>query len=382
MTDRDACIILNMISGVGAARLESLLETFGSPSAVLAQSKEALAEVKNIPEKLAESIAGWRREINYEQELELVDRAGVKIITRLEPEYPAILKEIYDPPICLYVRGQLPDFSCNTIAVVGSRRMTIYGRKMAQYLAESAAYAGWKVVSGLAYGVDAVAHQATIDAKGITVAVLGGGLARIHPQENVPLARAICEHGGALVSEYPMQFPVSRQSFPRRNRIISGLSQGVLVVEAGISSGALLTANIALEQGRSVFAVPGEADNPQAKGCHALIKSGAKLTETFDDVLEDFEFLPGFKVVKEPEAGYEAEDDGETADDVAAESAPVPDSDEGRVMAQLDHGEKSVDDLAVATGLAPGKLLALLMRLEIGKTVKQLPGKVFTRFRK
>jgi len=388
VTEREACIILNMISGVGSARLEAMLTAFGSPANILAQSKESLATVKNIPEKLAASIADWHHEVDHEKEMQFAERAGVRIITRFEPEYPELLKEIYDPPICLYVRGTLPDFSTNTVAVVGSRRMTIYGKKMARLLAESAAYAGWKVVSGLAYGVDAVAHQATLDAQGVTVAVLGGGLARIHPQEHVPLARAICEQGGALISEYPMHFPVSRQSFPRRNRIISGLSQGVIVVEAGLNSGALLTANIALEQGRSVFAVPGEADNPQAKGCHALIKTGAKLTESFDDVLEDFEFLPGFNAVRESQSDYLPLDDEMTdgmlpleMPDAAAVAPTAPPEDHQVVNALAQGGEKTVDELAVATGIAPGKLLATLMRLEIRKAVKQLPGKVFTLFR-
>lgn len=386
MTDREACIILNMLPGVGHARLEALLERFERPAAILDQTQEELEAVKNIPAKLAEKIVNWKTEVDLENELQLAERAGVAIITRFEDGYPPILKEIYDPPICLYVRGQLPDFSSSTVAVVGSRRMSVYGRKMARHLAEAAAYAGWKVVSGLAYGIDAVAHQATLDANGITVAVLGGGLARIHPQEHVPLARAICEKGGALISEYAMRYPVSRQSFPRRNRIISGLSQAVLVVEAGLNSGALLTANIALEQGRSVFAVPGEADNPQAKGCHSLIKTGAKLTETFDDVIEDFEFQPGFGTAREVPAEYLDDESGEpvVADLFeAADRPPLPElpPEETKVVTMLSDGGKTVDQLAVATGLAPGRLLAMMMRLEIKKLVKQLPGQVFTLFR-
>ena len=245
---------------------------------------------------------------------------------------------------------------------------------MARHLSEAAAYAGWKVVSGLAYGVDAEAHQATLDAGGITVAVLGGGLARIHPQDHTPLAREICERGGALVSEYPMNFPVSRQSFPRRNRIISGLSQAVVVVEAGLNSGALLTANIALEQGRTVFAVPGQADNPQAKGCHQLIKNGAKLTETFDDVMEDFEFLPGFGSVREGTESYTPELDFEIKN-IPFEGL---EDNEQLIVKSLNDGEKSLDQLSGSTGIQTGKLLSLMMKLEIRKLVKQLPGQLFS----
>lgn len=372
MTDRQACIILNLLPGIGSARLQAMLEQFGTPSEILKRSVDELGQVRNVPAKLAQKIANWHTEVNYDDEINMTERAGVKIITLYDDDYPQILKGIYDPPVCLYVRGTLPDFNYNTIAVVGSRRMSVYGRKMARHLSEAAAYAGWKVISGLAFGIDAEAHQATLDAKGITVAVLGGGLARVHPQEHIPLARNIVENGGALISEYPMNFPVSRQSFPRRNRIVSGLSQAVLVVEAGLNSGALLTANIALEQGKSIFAIPGQADNPQAKGCHQLIKNGAKLTESFDDILEDFEFLPGFSAC-EAAGGYVGTELQETA------MTPVLDECEQQIINSLDKGQKTVDELSAQTGLNTGKLLSLLMKLEIKKLINQLPGKVFSR---
>lgn len=370
MTDREACIVLNLIPGIGSARLEALIEHFSSPAAILEQAVGELEQVRNIPGKLAEKIANWRGEIDPEAEQAVTDRAGATLITRYDPEYPEILKGIYDPPICLYVRGTLPDFNCRSVAIVGSRRVSIYGRKMARLLAESASYADWTVVSGLAFGVDAIAHQATIDTNGVTVAVLGGGLARIHPQEHIPLARAIVDKGGAIISEYPMNYPVSRQSFPRRNRIVSGLSQAVVVVEAGLNSGALLTANIAADQGKSVFAVPGQADNPQAKGCHQLIKTGAKLTESFDDILEDFEFLPGFAPVQKLETG-------DLFDDGAFQVSENLNPDELAVVNILNDGEKSVDQIAAGTSLATGKLLSLMMKLELKKLVKQLPGQLF-----
>ncbi|MFA6100558.1 MAG: DNA-processing protein DprA [Victivallaceae bacterium] len=377
MNDREACIILNMVSGIGSARMQALLNRFETPANIFAQSSASIAGVKGIGQELAEKIANWRSGIDLCGELEMAEKGGAKIITVVDREYPAILREIYDPPICLYVRGTLPDFSSNTLAVVGSRRMTAYGRKMAAHLTEAAVYAGWKIISGLAYGVDAVAHQVAVDLKGITVAVLGGGLARVHPQDHVPLARRIVENNGALISEYPMRFPVSRQSFPRRNRIVSGLSRAVLVVEAGVDSGALITAATALEQGRSVFAVPGMADNPQARGCHKLIKEGAKLTEDFEDILQDFEFLPGFGGVKEQPREY-LDESGE--DDAAI---PVPDTsgmseEEQKIIRALALESKSFDALSSETGIAAGTLLGALMKMEIKKQVLQTPGKIYS----
>ncbi len=254
-----------MISGVGPARLACLVASCGSPSSVLERSAAELRSIQGIGEALAAKIASWRDSVDLDAELNMAERGGVRILVKDDPEYPPILKELRDAPICLYVRGALPDLESSSIAIVGSRRMSSYGRNMAQHIAESAAYAGWTVVSGLAYGVDAVAHQAVLNAGGKTIAVLGGGLARVQPQEHLPLAREISASGGAVVSEYPMEFPPNRRSFPMRNRIISGLSRGTLVVEAGLGSGALITAAAATEQGRAVFAVPGEIDNfPQA----------------------------------------------------------------------------------------------------------------------
>lgn len=377
MNDREACIILNMVSGIGSARMQALLNCFETPANIFEQSSSSIAGVKGIGHELAGKIANWRNDIDLYGELEMAEKGGAKIITVVDSEYPAILKEIYDPPICLYVRGALPDFSSNTLAVVGSRRMTAYGRKMAAHLTEAAVYAGWKIISGLAYGVDAVAHQVAVDLKGITVAVLGGGLARVHPQDHVPLARSIVENNGALISEYPMRFPVSRQSFPRRNRIVSGLSRAVLVVEAGVDSGALITAATALEQGRSVFAVPGMADNPQARGCHKLIKEGAKLTEDFEDILQDFEFLPGFGGVKE--ARHEYLDEGSEDDATLAmpDLSGMPEE-EQKIIRALALESKSFDALSSETGIAAGTLLGTLMKMEIKKQVSQSPGKIYS----
>ncbi len=370
MTDREAYIVLNLLPGIGSQRVQALIREFGSAAAILERSAGEIAAVRGIPSALAAKLADWQSETNLPLELELTERGGARIITRDDYDYPEVLRHIPDPPLCLYVRGNLPEFDARTVAVVGSRRVTRYGRAMAKLLSESAVYAGWKVVSGLAYGVDAEAHQAAVDAGGITVAVLGGGLAKVHPQDHIPLARAIIDHGGAVITEFPMTFPVSRQSFPRRNRIVSGLSQAVIVVEADIDSGAMITATTAIDQGRTVFAVPGQVDNPQARGCHKLIREGACLTESFNDVLNEFEFLPGFGpgVVAEEPGEYSA---GE--DDLFNQFDPF----ESKVIGFLRGGPKSFDDIAAETEIPTGELLAVMMRLEVKMAVRQDIGRIY-----
>ncbi len=374
MTNQEAYILLNMISGVGTVRSKVLIEYFGEPNKIFEQSIESISRIKGISEALADKIIYWEKDINLSAELEFAQMSGTQIITLADTEYPEILKGIYDPPLCLYVRGKLPDFSYNSLAIIGSRRATIYGRKMAKHLAEEAVLTGWKVISGLAFGIDAVAHQATVDAGGITVAVLGGGLSRIHPQEHVPLARDIINTGGALISEFPMKFPVSRQSFPRRNRIVSGLSRAVLVVEAGLKSGALITANLAMDQGKDVFAVPGHVDNPQAKGCHKLIKQGAKLTEDFNDILEDYDFLPGFAPMDEVNEVSENE-----PEKIFEPSKPDNMSEDEYQIIQLLHGEaKSFDYLAGITNIPVANLNGLLTKMAMKMMLVQHPGKIYS----
>lgn len=371
MNDREALIILNMISGIGSARVEALSVRFGSPSAILEASMDELESISGIGSALAERISSWHRTVDVEKEMRLAEMGGAEIITRFDPGYPGILKEIYDSPLCLYVRGTLPDLEQQSLAIVGSRRISNYGRKTARHFSESAVYAGWTVISGLAYGVDMVAHQACLDAGGKTVAVLGGGLARIHPQEHIPLARDIIE-SGAVISEFPMEFPANRQSFPRRNRIISGLSRAVLIIEAGLKSGALITANSAIDQNRALFAVPGHIDQPQAQGCNKLIKdSCAKLTDSFEDILSEFEYLPGFR----PES--KTVDDSDAEVEIKTGSSDLSE-DEQKIFSVLSDGEANSESLSQKTGLPAGKLLSLLMKMEMSRHIHQHPGKVYS----
>ena len=365
MTNQEACIVLNMLSGIGPARLNALLAFCGEPQEIFSTPQTALASVQGISESMAEKIANWEKYIDLNHELELAKRGGVEIITREDEDYPELLKEIHDPPICLYIRGKLPDeLSSRALAVVGTRNVTNYGQRMAKHLSEAAAYSSFVVVSGLAFGVDAIAHRAALDAGGETVSVLGGGLARIQPQEHVPLAREIARHG-AVISEFPMETNPTRHTFPMRNRIISGLSRGTLVIEAGLSSGSLITASFALEQGRTVFAVPGQADNPQAAGCNRLIRQNAVLTETFDDILEEFDFLPGLgrheNMLREDEASVSLLDGEDSS--ISSEAA--------KILDLLQKGDASVDELSAALDCPAAEISASLIGLELLRRVKK-----------
>ena len=370
MTDRKALIILNMLSSVGPVRARELATSLGSYRAILEASPKSLSSLGGIGARTADDIAKWRETVDLDAELALAEKAGVEIITLEDEDYPRLLKEIHDPPLALYVRGELPPFGTSSaLGVVGTRRPSRYGLRMAGRLAADACHAGWIVVSGLAYGIDAEAHKASVDAEGHTVAVLGGGLARVHPQDHIPLARSIVDGGGAVISEFPMERSPNRRTFPMRNRIIAGLSQGLLVVEAGLGSGSLITADFALEQGRLVFAVPGEADNPHAVGVNKLIKDGAILTESIDDILAEFEFLPGMKTT-----GTRKTRDAELSDGPTLE---LTEKEQALVNVLSDVGDSSADQLVAATGMSAGEALALLMGLSLKKVVEELPGKRF-----
>ena len=371
MNDREACIILNLISGIGHARFSALCGKFGSPVNILNVSYNDLLQVSRFGENLAAKISNWQENVDINRELSLVDKAGVKIITICDAEYPTHLKEIPDPPLCLYVRGNLNCRLNNSIAIVGSRRITTYGREMTEFLASGLAYADWVIVSGLAYGIDAVAHQTAVNANGATIAVLGGGLARLHPQDHTALARSIIEKGGAVISEFPMELSPTRKTFPMRNRIISGLCSGVIVVEAGLKSGSLITANFALEQGRLVFAVPGRANSPQSKGCNKLLKDGAVLIENVDDIFNEFEFLPGISNKKIPSCKKQEETINILHDSIKLSS------DENKVARCVELEDKNIDVISSETEIAIEKILVILLKLEMKKIIVQLPGKRF-----
>jgi len=372
VNDHDGCIVLNMLNGIGGSRANALIEFCGSVSAIFESDAASLSRIRGISENLADRILSWHDHVELDRELEIARNGGVTILCRTDDEYPAALRELRDAPLCIYIRGVLPpDLSTRSLSIVGTRNASNYGARMARHLSEAAAFGGWTTISGLAIGIDTIVHQATVDAGGRTVAVLGGGLAKLHPAENLDLARAIIRTGGAVISEFPMTTVPTRHTFPMRNRIIAGLSCGTLVVEAGVNSGSLITAAQALEQGRHVFAVPGEADNPSAAGCNTLIKQGAKLVMNFDDVLDEFDFLPGFhpaELHETPAAFHVSGDGGDAADD--SDDSMFSD-DEKAILDVLKSGPMNVDAISDSTGVAPSVVISTMIGLEILHRVRK-----------
>ena len=370
MTSREAYIALNMIDGVGPVRVRALLERFGEPQAILSASRGELMRVDGVGEEVARCITSWRESIDLDAELARIEKSGVRVVMRDDAEYPKNLREIYDPPLVLYVKGALRENERMAIAIVGSRRTTLYGQEMSRKLAYQLARLGVTVVSGLARGIDTAAHKGALQAKGRTVAVIGCGIDVVYPPENKKLADEIVEKGGAVVTEFPFGVKPDRQNFPMRNRIISGWSLGVVVVEANLKSGALITAAQAAEQGRQVFAVPGRADSILSRGANKLIKDGAKLTEDVEDVLTEFEYL----LPRKPESAEAAEPrNGGT------EAALKLSETEAKVMALIGQEEIAIDEIIRGSGLTSAAVSATLLGLEMKRIVKQLPGKLYVR---
>ena len=366
MDSREALIALNLIEHVGPVRARLLLEHFGDAPKILAASKSALLRVRNIGDETAEAISNWEKTIDLGGELKRISDFGCHVLIQSDEKYPAMLREIYDPPLVLYVKGELAAKDKSAVAMVGSRSTTHYGIESARKLAYQLAYVGVIVVSGGARGIDTAAHQGALAAKGRTVAVLGTGINLIFPPENVELFERIAENG-AVITQFPFNRPADKQSFPIRNRIVAGMTLGVVVVEADLHSGALITANFATEYGRQVFAVPGRIDSPRSKGCHDLIKKGAKLCEDAEDILSEFEYLfPGSNRAPSP---------GETGVLPALELS----ANEQKVYDALDEEERSIDEVIRKSGLPSSAVSVSLLSLEMKRIVKQLPGKLFVR---
>jgi DNA processing protein len=366
MDSREALIALNLIEGVGPVRARSLLEHFGDAPQILAATKSALLRVRNIGDETAEAIATWEKTIDLAGELKRISDFGCHVLISSDENYPASLREIYDPPLVLYVKGDLTAKDKNAVAMVGSRSTTHYGIETARKLAYQLAYVGVTVVSGGARGIDTAAHQGAMAAKGRTVAILGTGINLIFPPENAELFARVAENG-AVLTQFPFNRNGDRQSFAIRNRIIAGMTLGTVVVEADLHSGALITSNFATEYGRQVFAVPGRIDSPRSKGCHDLIKKGAKLCEGAEDILSEFEYLfPGSNRPPSP---------GETGVLPALELS----ANEQQVYDALDAEERSIDELIRKSGLPSSAVSVALLSLEMKRAVKQLPGKLFVR---
>jgi DNA processing protein len=359
-TEASDLLALHLVPGLGPRLTKALLDRFGSAAAVRRALPEQLRQVPHIGEKLAAALHEAMSRVDVPGELDLIERHRVTVYPRGAPSYPPPLAEIPDAPPLLYARGAWAARDANAVALVGSRRCTGYGQRVAERLAAGLARAGFTVVSGLARGIDGAAHRAALRAGGRTLAVLAGGLSRVYPPEHADLALEV-EASGAVLSEAPMGMEPLASMFPQRNRIISGLSRGVVVVEAAQRSGALLTARHALEQGRTVFAVPGPVDHAASAGTNDLIRQGAVLVRGVEDVVEE---LDGIKAARSPAAAPEPPDLTET---------------QRRVWEFLEGQTRHVDEIARHLGLAVHELTGHLMLLEMKRAVRRLPGNLYER---
>ena len=368
MSERSAYITLNLIEGVGPVRTRSLISELGSVEAILAADESRLLAVGGVGRDLAAKITSQREQIDADAEIGKAAEMGARIITPLDKEYPKHLKEIHDPPLALYVLGDIQAKDKHAVAVVGTRRATRYGIDCAERLSYELAQAGFVVISGLARGIDTAAHKGALKAGGRTVAVIGSGLNCIYPAENRQLAKEISEQG-AVISEFALDRKPDKSSFPIRNRVVSGMSMGTIVIEAGVKSGAMITATQAMEQGRSVFAVPGRIDSHGSRGPHRLIRDGARLIESIDDVIDELQFLLPTSVGR---GGRR--DSGKTGD--TGQSLASLTADESRLVDLLDAGELDVDSIIRNTGLEPAKVSSMLIGLEMKRVIRMLPGRI------
>ena len=362
-TQRERLIQLNHVLEIGPLRVRRLLDAFGSMERLTRATPGELSQVQGIGPLLAGRIvAGFRDEAWLARELERAHRQGASIVTTDDAGYPGALRTIPDPPLALYLRGTLTASDQVAVAMVGARHASLYGLQCAEQLAYALALRGVTVVSGLARGIDGAAHRGALRAGGRTLAVLGGGLARLYPDDHAALAEEIAAHG-AVVSEYPMDTEPRPHYFPRRNRLISGLSLGTVVVEAAQRSGALITADCALEQGREVFAVPGPMTAVTSQGTHHLLKQGARLVTSVDDILDELRLTPVAAPAPAP--------DGGTA---AGPASTI----QRRVLGCLRRRQPaSIDLIAAQSGVPMPEVSAALLQLELQGAVEQRPGKLF-----
>ncbi len=366
----EATLRLHLADGVGALTYKRLIEAFGSPAAALDAGPGGWRRVKGIGEKTASAIAAVTDE-QVQNELLLADQAGARILTAADEDFPEALRNIHDCPAVMYVRGRLERNDVVAVGVVGSRRCTYYGLEQGERFGALLARAGFTVVSGGARGIDTAAHRGALAAGGRTVAVMGCGLSTTYPRENAELfEKIVSEDRGAIVSELPMAVGVQSRNFPLRNRIISGLSLGTLVVEAARRSGAMITAREAIEQGKEVFAIPGRIDSAMSQGANDIIASGsAKLVQGLDDILEAL-----------GEVGETLTTPESTPDEKLA--AAGLDETEQKLTGALKEREKSLDELVRETNLAVSAVISALTMLAIKGIVAQRPGSVFALKRK
>jgi len=357
-------VLLSRIPHLGPKKYRQLVEHFGSPQKVLSASRKELSIIPGLSKEAITSLTQKKSKIKIDEELKRINELGIRIVHFRHSLYPASLGMIFDPPFLLYLKGDLEEEDADALAIVGTRRATTYGKLIARRLARELAQRGITIVSGLARGIDSAAHQGALEGGGRTIAVLGSGIDVIYPGENRKMVEEIARRG-AVLSEYPLGTQPYAPHFPQRNRIISGLSKGVLVVEAPPRSGALITADFALEQGREVFAVPGNVTSPNSQGTNRLIKEGAKLVESVDDILEELDF------------SYLKKENKQILD----REIPSLFSQERKILELLGEEPVHIDLLIHKSNLPPSKVGELLMKLQIKGLARELPGKLFVRDR-
>ncbi|MDD5097304.1 MAG: DNA-processing protein DprA [Candidatus Omnitrophica bacterium] len=356
----ESLVSLNLIPQIGSVRLEALLKHFAKPENIFKATREDLAAATT--EQIGQGIAAFNPK-RLENDLAAAKKLGVNIITLFDADYPSSLKEIPGSPIVLYVLGKIIPEDNLSFGIVGSRRASLYGLINAQNFASGLSACGLTIVSGMARGVDTYAHRGALKAQGRTIAVMGSGFNHIYPAENAGLAKKIAL-SGAVISEFPMDTKPLAQNFPRRNRLISGLSLGILITEAAKNSGAMITADFALEQGRDVFALPGKIDALESMGTNALIKQGAKLVTCCEDILEELNL--GIAQVRKP-------------DNLVNQQKISGLKDEGRLYDYIKQQPITIDDLINQTSLTSSQISTLILRLQLKKLIKELPGKQFVR---
>ena len=362
---------LACVPGIGSRLRRLLLERFGTPDGVFAASPAEIASVGRISRKLAAALPTLANDPTADDVIALCRKRSVDIVLEGRDGYPSLLSRIDDPPGLLFVRGTLLPQDALSVAIVGARHATAYGLKVAEQLGASLARAGYTVVSGLARGIDAAAHRGAIQAGGRTIAVLGSGVLNVYPPEHADLAREVID-AGALISELPPLTDPNVGTFPQRNRIVSGLSLGVVVVQAADRSGALITARLATEQGREVFAVPGPIDCRMSRGCHGLIRDGAKLVESVDDILE--EFGPLFETATTADGRRV-----KTAAELHLGDVEQQVLDACDALAAGASNPVSIDDIVDRSGLAASQVLATIGVLEMRRLIRRLPGSQIAR---
>ena len=353
MSDARFWLGFNLVPGVGPVKVARLLERFGDLGVAWSASSQELTRA-GLDARAIEAIVSRRASIDLDRELARVERVGAHLLTLDDRTYPERLRQIYAPPPLLYVWGEVLPQDDLSVAVVGTRRATTYGRQAAERIVTGLSRSGVTVVSGMARGIDSFAHRAALDAGGRTLAVLGCGVDFVYPPENAKLARSIVEHG-ALISEYPMSSPPEQGNFPARNRLISGLARGTLIVEADVKSGALITANFAAEQNRDVLAVPGSILSRQSEGTNRLIQSGAKLTTCAEDILEELNLVAAERQIE------------------MRELLPA-DETEAALLKHLSSDPQHVDDIARATGMPIATVTSTLTMMELKGLVRQMGG--------